>query len=49
MSYFGKVKFGNDSSFKEASNAIKALKEAGYEVKEKPENGVAYFSKGDGE
>jgi len=49
MSYFGKVKFGKDSSFAEASDVSKALKEAGYEVKEQPENGRLYFDNGEGE
>jgi len=43
MSYFGKVKFGKDSNFDDASDLAQALRNAGYKVKERPENGQLYF------
>jgi len=47
MSFFAKVKFGNDSQYQDASNVATALREAGYEVNERPENGELYFSEGE--
>jgi len=45
MSYFGKVRFGNDSKFEDADDVADALKDAGYSINERPENGEIYFSK----
>ena len=47
MSYFGKVYFGNDSDFANASEVAEVLRDAGYDVNEHPENGQLYFNDGE--
>lgn len=46
MSYFGKIQFGEDSNFEDASRLVKALHDNGYVTSQDPESGEVYFSDG---